>query len=177
MTFADRLKLARGLAGISARRLAELAGVSPGYPNHLETGRRQNPPSEALSSFARVLGTTMDWLLNGAGEPPTESEAKAALAAAEAEFEGRPVDLQTASEPQKDEPPSVTDAPERVIELDDAVREEASEVSSIEGPSLVNPPNAPSTNPPPPSDDAKPPSVRVPPHGKPIPTPDPDGAI
>jgi transcriptional regulator with XRE-family HTH domain len=89
MTFAERLKFARQLTGLSARRLAELAGVSPGYPGHLETGRRQNPPSAALSDIARVLGTTMDWLLNGVGEAPTEEAAKAAVALAESEFQAR----------------------------------------------------------------------------------------
>jgi transcriptional regulator with XRE-family HTH domain len=105
MTFAERLKFARLLTGLSARRLAELAGVSPGYPGHLESGRRQNPPSAALSDIARVLGTTMDWLLNGAGAAPTEAEANAAVAAAEAEFKARP---------------TTENAPERVmVPLDD----------------------------------------------------------
>lgn len=70
-------------------------------------------------------------------------------------------------------------APERVVELDadqlqDAIADDES--SSRSGPNLVNPPGAPSSNPPP-NDEEKPASVRLPKHGKPIPTPDPDGAI
>lgn len=165
MTFAERLKFARQLTGLSARRLAELAGVSPGYPGHLETGRRQNPPSAALSDIARVLGTTMDWLLNGVGAAPTEAGSKAAVAAAEAELADR--------EP----PPALTVVtPKREVELDDPPFEEPSEVSSVDGPNLVNPPHAPVSTIPPPAADVA--AVSIPKrHDKPIPTPDPEGAI
>jgi transcriptional regulator with XRE-family HTH domain len=82
MTLAERLHEARKLAGISALELGALAGLSGGYVGHIESGRRKNPGSGPLDGIARALGVSLEWLIRGKGQGPTEESAVAAVAAA-----------------------------------------------------------------------------------------------
>lgn len=80
-TIAERLRWARELGGISARRLDELADLTAGHSNGIESGRRQNPETKTVQKLVRVLGLSLDWLLNGVGEPPTLEGVRAAVQA------------------------------------------------------------------------------------------------
>lgn len=80
--FATRLKKTRELGGLAASELAGLAGLSPGYVRHIEKGVRENPGIEAASAIANVLGVSIDYLVRGEGEDPTEEQVKAAIALA-----------------------------------------------------------------------------------------------
>jgi transcriptional regulator with XRE-family HTH domain len=82
MTFPERLRMARELGDLASYELAELAGVSGGYPGHLEKGRRKNPGSDVASKIARALGVSLDWLLRGEGPAPTKAQVQAAVAVA-----------------------------------------------------------------------------------------------
>lgn len=72
-TLGSRLRYARDLSGLGSRELGRLAGVSEGYPSNIESGARKNVPIEALSGFARVLGLSLDWLVDGQGDPPSRA--------------------------------------------------------------------------------------------------------
>lgn len=77
---ANRIAQARKLAGISPEKLGVLAGMSHGVVRMLEDGDRKNPSSETLRRLAAVLGVSVDWLMSGSGEPPTEDSVRAAVA-------------------------------------------------------------------------------------------------
>lgn len=87
-TLGERLRFVRGLAGIGSRELGRLAGVSEGYVSNIESGDRPRVPVDALSRMARVLGASLDFLVDGVGEPPSEGEARAAAAAAQVTAQG-----------------------------------------------------------------------------------------
>ncbi|HEU4537989.1 MAG TPA: helix-turn-helix transcriptional regulator [Polyangiaceae bacterium] len=79
-----RLNLARGYAGLSGRRLGELAGLSTHYVSGVEASRWRDPRSEPLRRLAQVLGISLDWLLSGLGEAPDPGAVRAAAERAEA---------------------------------------------------------------------------------------------
>lgn len=83
-TVGQRLGFTRTLAGISGRRLAELAGVSTHYVTSLEAHERRDPRATLLKKVAEVLGAPVEWLALGAGEAPSEKTVRAAVEAAEA---------------------------------------------------------------------------------------------
>lgn len=87
---AERVRTIRLRAGLSARELSELAGVSNAYVTLLESGRRSAPSHEIVSSIARVLGTTSDWLSQGIGPAPKASVTLAAIAKARRDHEPDP---------------------------------------------------------------------------------------
>lgn len=78
----ERLRAARELAGISCRTLDALAGITPGHTSAIEAGRRGNPESRTAIALAHALGLTIDWLLLGDGDAPTEMGVRAAVAKA-----------------------------------------------------------------------------------------------
>jgi transcriptional regulator with XRE-family HTH domain len=80
-TLGGRLQIAREFAGISARELARLAGVSAVYPSMIESGIRQHIGAEVALRLVSALGLSIGWLINGAGRAPTESSVKAAVTA------------------------------------------------------------------------------------------------
>jgi transcriptional regulator with XRE-family HTH domain len=90
-----RLNLVRGYAGLSGRRLGELAGLSSHYVSGVEASRWRDPRSEPLRRLAHILGISLDWLLSGLGAPPepgvVQAAAKSAEAAAIAEGRVRPL--------------------------------------------------------------------------------------
>jgi len=67
----ERLRHARQLAGISARRLDGLAGTTPGHVSLLESGTRLNLETRTAAKFTCALGISLDWLVNGEGEAPS----------------------------------------------------------------------------------------------------------
>jgi transcriptional regulator with XRE-family HTH domain len=77
----DRLREARSLAGISGRRLDALAELRAGHVASIEAGRRPNIEAKTAMSLARVLGVTLDWLLTGVGDEPTELSVRRAVEA------------------------------------------------------------------------------------------------
>lgn len=79
----DRLREARLLAGISARHLDELSGTACGHAALIESGRRGNIEARIAVAFADTLGLSLDWLLKGEGDLPTESSVRDAVARAE----------------------------------------------------------------------------------------------
>jgi transcriptional regulator with XRE-family HTH domain len=90
-----RLNLVRGYAGLSGRRLGELAGLSSHYVSGVEASRWRDPRSEPLRRLAHILGISLDWLLNGLGASPepdvVQAAAKSAEASAIAEGRVRPL--------------------------------------------------------------------------------------
>lgn len=78
MVFRDRLRWAREASGVSQRELSEIAGLSPSHVWALETEhaklKRGLPDVGTVSALARVLGVTLDWLVDGAGEKPNADD-------------------------------------------------------------------------------------------------------
>lgn len=83
-TLPERIRYARGLAGLSARRVAILAGRHPQWLTAVERGVNRAPSAVALSAVARVLGVTVEWLLEGTGGGPTVGSVQAASEEADA---------------------------------------------------------------------------------------------
>lgn len=87
-SFGARLKWARERARlpdgepVSQKRLAKIARLAPAHVGLLENESVKRPDMNTASSLAAALGTSMDWLWTGAGNPPTEAESSAALALA-----------------------------------------------------------------------------------------------
>lgn len=74
-----RLRAARLRAGLSARGLDDLAGLTAGYTRLIEAGKRGNIGSRTADAIARVLGVSLDWLIRGDGQEPTDLEMARAL--------------------------------------------------------------------------------------------------
>lgn len=73
--FGSRLRRLREERGWSISRLAQRSGVTQSYLSQIESGKRQTPGMDTLTSLARALETTMDDLTG------FESQANAELAA------------------------------------------------------------------------------------------------
>ena len=54
---------------MSKMKLGKLAGVSPAYVWHLETGRIENPGAQTLCGLASALGVGLDDLVSPAVGP------------------------------------------------------------------------------------------------------------
>jgi transcriptional regulator with XRE-family HTH domain len=67
--FSGRLKASRIAAGLKAKQLAEICGISPSYLSELESGKRINPAKLLLDKFAGECGVTVDWLLGRDDSP------------------------------------------------------------------------------------------------------------
>jgi transcriptional regulator with XRE-family HTH domain len=63
--FSERLREARTRAGLSARKLDELAGITTGHTTLIESGRREAPSVETVRKLAGALNVSLDWLVNG----------------------------------------------------------------------------------------------------------------
>jgi transcriptional regulator with XRE-family HTH domain len=72
-TLAQRLRRARKAAGLSARRLDALAGLTPCHTSLIESGLRENPKATTVAALAKALGVSLDWLVSGRGPPPTRT--------------------------------------------------------------------------------------------------------
>jgi transcriptional regulator with XRE-family HTH domain len=67
MTFGDRLRQLRELAGLSQRELARRANIPQPVVSDVESGKQKSMSLENARRIARVLGVTLD-LLAGTGE-------------------------------------------------------------------------------------------------------------
>ena len=72
---ADRFKRARMAAGLKACEIANVMGVSQGYVSQIESGKRHNIGKDILLLASAKMGVNVDWLLNGSGPPPAQSDA------------------------------------------------------------------------------------------------------
>lgn len=84
----DRVRRVRELAGVSARELSRLAGLTAPHVSLIESGERPNLESWVVANLATATGCTTDYLLFGDPHPePTEDAAKAAVGRARASLQ------------------------------------------------------------------------------------------
>ena len=81
-TLSVRLRQVRGLVGLSARELDRLAGLAEGHCSLIENGTRPHVEVRTAQSLARVLGVSLDWLIDGSGRTPSERAVRAAVESA-----------------------------------------------------------------------------------------------
>lgn len=81
MTMSDRLREARRLSGLSARALSRCAGLAETHVSLIESGAT-NMGTQTAERLANALGVSLDWLVSGVGNGPTEVSVRAAVAAA-----------------------------------------------------------------------------------------------
>lgn len=67
MTFSERLKEKRGVAGLTQAQLAEIAGVSTRTIQNYELGTRKPVHMEVVQKLADSLSTTTEYLLGSTG--------------------------------------------------------------------------------------------------------------
>ena len=77
-----RLEDLRQLGRISARKLSTLIGASPNTIRNIETQLCQAPRGDVLVALAKVLGTTVEYLVTGQEPAPTRQDVEQALAEA-----------------------------------------------------------------------------------------------
>lgn len=70
--FGKRLKERRREAGLSQRRLAEIAGVDFSYISKLENGRLPPPAAATVVRMAKIIGCSDDELLAAARKLPMD---------------------------------------------------------------------------------------------------------
>lgn len=87
MTSGQRLRAAREAAGISAKELDRLAGITEGHSSTIEKSETGNAESKTLDRVAAVLGLSLDYLIRGDGKPPSALEIQKALAVARYRYE------------------------------------------------------------------------------------------
>jgi len=75
----QRLRQLRTSAGIAADELSERGGFSHSLVSHIETGQIANPGARTTARLAELLGASLDWLIAGAGSPPTVEQSRAAF--------------------------------------------------------------------------------------------------
>ncbi len=71
-SFGEVLRQKRRAAGISQRRLAELAGLDFSYISKLENNRLASPAAETVMKLAELLDCLPEELLSAAGKLPGE---------------------------------------------------------------------------------------------------------
>lgn len=82
-TLAERLKWAREAGELSARELSLLSGSSAAVVAQIERGDRGSRVSASMMvAVGAVLGVTVEWLVEGTGDKPTERRVRAAVARA-----------------------------------------------------------------------------------------------
>lgn len=79
--------MSRKLGGVSAYKLDQLSELTPGHTAAIERGKRPNLEVRTAQRIARALGVSLDWLVSGLGERPSEAQVRAAIAAATARRE------------------------------------------------------------------------------------------
>ena len=81
MTFGERLKRLRELAGLSQTELSRRSGMPRPLISMLESGKRSGLTAESARNLARALGVTIDYLIGDStfGDPDAEEEESLAL--------------------------------------------------------------------------------------------------
>lgn len=77
------LRAAREAAGLKARELDRLAGITEGHTSFIENGKITNPSTDTARALADVLGLSLDYLLGGVGQQPAENDLRAAVVRAQ----------------------------------------------------------------------------------------------
>lgn len=72
---------------LSARELDRLAGKREGHASIIEANPLADPQGSTLSAYARVLGCTLDWLIDGKGEAPSSADVHAAVERSRSEYD------------------------------------------------------------------------------------------
>ncbi len=78
-SLSTRLRDARSLTSLGTRELDRLAGLTEGHTSAIETGTRPNVEARTAAALARVLGVTLDWLIEGTGKAPSLRAVRAAV--------------------------------------------------------------------------------------------------
>lgn len=58
-----------------------MAGRTEGHAQSIVSGSNNNPEVSTVRSYAKAFGCRVGWLLDGEGDPPTEDDVRAAVAA------------------------------------------------------------------------------------------------
>jgi len=72
-TMADRLRARSRQLGMTAGRVADLAGINRSFVYDIMRGRSENPNLEKLDQVAEALNVERNWLLHGIGDIDGES--------------------------------------------------------------------------------------------------------
>jgi transcriptional regulator with XRE-family HTH domain len=84
-TLGKRLLRLRTKAGVGVSDLAKIAGLkSPSHIGLIERGVRKDIAASTALALARVLGASVEWLVSGEGDEPSEAVVKAAIGTAQA---------------------------------------------------------------------------------------------
>lgn len=79
-TLGKRLLRLRTKAGLSVSELARAAGLkSPSHVGLIERGERTEIAAQTALALSKTLGVSVEWLVNGEGDEPTEDEVKTAV--------------------------------------------------------------------------------------------------
>jgi len=81
-TFGARIFTLRSLAGLSARELDALSGLTSGHARALEVEPNRFVAAQTLARIASVFGVSLDWLYAGDGPEPSERGVLRAVARA-----------------------------------------------------------------------------------------------
>lgn len=76
---ARRLRSLRKLAGLSLRQTSLLVSGAVTLAASIERNPRANPTVGTVRRFASAFGASLDWLVNGEGDPPTREQVAAAI--------------------------------------------------------------------------------------------------
>lgn len=74
-----RVRAVREAAGIARLPLSRVAGFSDSVVFQLEGGLISNPSAELVWAIASALGTNVEYLLRGEGQPPRAQDSQAAF--------------------------------------------------------------------------------------------------
>lgn len=87
-TLGKRLLRLRLRSGLSVSELARYAGLkSTAHVGLIERGERRDVAASTALALARVLGSTVEWLVAGLGQEPTDAQVRAAVAQLTADAE------------------------------------------------------------------------------------------
>lgn len=78
-SIASRVARLRAWAGASAREVSALAGLSASHISLIERGTRTEVSAATLGNIATLFGTTIEWLLSGVGDAPTQASVQQAV--------------------------------------------------------------------------------------------------
>lgn len=74
MSLAKRIALRLEALELSEAEACRRAGLAHTYIRDIRKGVKRSPRPETLKRLAGVLGTTMEWLLDGKGEQTTDPD-------------------------------------------------------------------------------------------------------
>lgn len=99
-TLANRVAHIHSLSRLDRAEMSKLAGLSRGHVGMLMRETVTRPASATLVKIARTFDVSLEWLLTGKGEGPTEDRVRAAIKAAQS-----PRPARSASKRSKTTPP------------------------------------------------------------------------